>query len=98
VNPCFREVPPTERWEIAAGMPPVFADQQKLMQVFLNLAKNSERALQGWKSAELRRYDDRGRVIVRFYDKARTSACLRLFSAANPPKSAISEHRTRLGG
>ena len=41
------------RWEIAPGMPPVFADRQKLMQVFLNLAKNSERALQGSKNPEL---------------------------------------------
>jgi two-component system sensor kinase FixL len=33
-------------WEIEDSLPPVWADRQSLMQVFLNLTKNSERAME----------------------------------------------------
>lgn len=33
-------------WQIDPGLPPVWADRQSLMQVFLNLVRNSERALE----------------------------------------------------
>ena len=33
------------RWEVAATLPAVWADRQSLMQVFLNLTRNSERAM-----------------------------------------------------
>jgi two-component system, LuxR family, sensor kinase FixL len=70
IEPPLRHSGVAVRWEIAPGMPAVLADRQRLMQVFLNLAKNSERALQGSKSPELQiaaRFDGR-RVVVRFHD------------------------------
>ena len=71
IEPPLRHSGVAVRWEIAPGMLAVYADRQRLMQVFLNLAKNSERALQGSRSPELRiaaRFDGRSRVIVRFHD------------------------------
>lgn len=43
----FREKDIEVGWDIPARFPVVWADPQSLMQVFLNLTKNSERALQG---------------------------------------------------
>ena len=71
IEPPLRNSGVAVRWEIAPGLPAVFADRQSLMQVFLNLAQNSERALQGSTSPELRiaaRFDGRGRVTVLFRD------------------------------
>jgi two-component system, LuxR family, sensor kinase FixL len=41
------------RWEIEDNLPPVWADRQGLMQVFLNLTKNSERAMEEQPHKEL---------------------------------------------
>ena len=70
IEPPLRNSGVAVRWEIAFGLPPVFADRQSLVQVFLNLAKNSERALQGWNSPELEIAAgfESGRVVVRFRD------------------------------
>ena len=58
------------RWDIESGLPPVWADRQSLMQVFLNLIKNSERALASESRRELtvvaRR--DKERISVRVRD------------------------------
>jgi two-component system sensor kinase FixL len=43
----------TSRWEIEDDLPPVWADRQSLMQVFLNLTKNSERAMEDQERKEL---------------------------------------------
>ena len=40
-------------WRIDPGLPPVWADRQSLMQVFLNLVRNSERALEDSDRREL---------------------------------------------
>jgi len=45
IEPSLREAQIEVRWEIDASLPPVWADRQSLMQVFLNLTKNSERAM-----------------------------------------------------
>ncbi|WP_348266434.1 PAS domain-containing sensor histidine kinase [Edaphobacter paludis] len=45
VAPALREAGIEGRWEIPSELPVVWADQQNLMQVFLNLASNSIRAL-----------------------------------------------------
>jgi two-component system, LuxR family, sensor kinase FixL len=45
IDPPLREDGIEVRWEIAPGLPPVWADRQSLMQVFLNLTKNSQRAM-----------------------------------------------------
>jgi len=45
VEPSLREEGIEIFWETAVGLPLVWADRQSLMQVFLNLIKNSERAM-----------------------------------------------------
>jgi len=45
IEPALREDGIEVSWDIAAGLPPVWADRQSLMQVFLNLTKNSQRAM-----------------------------------------------------
>ncbi len=44
-GPSFRESGIQAMWEIPPGLPEVWADPHSLMQVFLNLTKNSERAI-----------------------------------------------------
>jgi two-component system sensor kinase FixL len=58
------------RWEAASVLPPVWADRQSLMQVFLNLTRNSERAMRGSAVRELRVTTevDAKRVAIRFRD------------------------------
>ena len=56
--------------DVQPGLPPVWADRQSLMQVFLNLTKNSERAMSGRAERCLTitaRQDPRG-ISVRFRD------------------------------
>lgn len=43
--PSLRETNIDLRWNIEAGLPEVWADQQSLLQVFLNLVRNAEKAL-----------------------------------------------------
>jgi two-component system sensor kinase FixL len=45
VEPSLEEQDIALSIEIASSLPPVWADRQSLLQVFLNLAKNSERAM-----------------------------------------------------
>jgi len=45
VEPALREADIDVRWEIPATLPAVWADRHSLMQVFLNLVRNSARAL-----------------------------------------------------
>jgi PAS domain S-box-containing protein len=70
IEPPLRNSGVAVRWEIAVGLPAVVADRQSLLQVFLNLAKNSERALQGSNSPEIEIAAgfENGRVVVRFGD------------------------------
>jgi len=46
IEPAFREAGITIDWQLAHGLPLVQGDHHSLLQVFLNLARNSERALQ----------------------------------------------------
>lgn len=58
------------QWEVEDKLPAVWADRQSLMQVFLNLAKNSERALEDQERKELTvsaRREGAG-VAIRFRD------------------------------
>lgn len=70
IEDSIRGVGGTVSWEIAAGLPLVRADQHSLLQVFLNLARNSERALRGCPRKELRVEASRESdiVLVRFRD------------------------------
>jgi len=45
VEPALREEGIEMSWDIEPGLPAVWADRQSLMQVFLNLTKNSQRAM-----------------------------------------------------
>ena len=45
VEPALREEGIEMLWDIEPGLPAVWADRQSLMQVFLNLTKNSQRAM-----------------------------------------------------
>jgi PAS domain S-box-containing protein len=69
VEPSLRESGAEVRWEIDPGLPAVWADRQSLMQVFLNLIKNSERVLRKQERRELhvtaRAENDRVLVHVR---------------------------------
>jgi PAS domain S-box-containing protein len=45
LEPFCQEADISLRWDIARELPPVWADRHRLLQVLLNLTKNSERAL-----------------------------------------------------
>jgi two-component system, LuxR family, sensor kinase FixL len=70
VEPSFREKDIELQWTVEKGLPVVWADRQSLMQVFLNLTKNSERALLNQPRREVAvsaRFEQQ-RVIIRFRD------------------------------
>lgn len=70
MDPSLRDSGITLRWEIPAHMPLVWAERQSLLQVFLNLAKNGERALRGASVKELtiQVTQSNNRVLIRFID------------------------------
>ncbi|MBI3695591.1 MAG: PAS domain-containing protein [Acidobacteria bacterium] len=47
VEPSFLESETDIQWDVAPQLPPVRGDHHRLLQVFLNLAQNSHRAMQG---------------------------------------------------
>jgi two-component system, LuxR family, sensor kinase FixL len=53
IDSSLRESGVITRWEMEDGLPVVWADRQSLMQVFLNLTKNSERAMEHQQRKEL---------------------------------------------
>jgi PAS domain S-box-containing protein len=57
-------------WELPADLPAVRAERQRLLQVFLNLTQNSQRALEDSEVKQLRisAACEDGRVVVRFQD------------------------------
>lgn len=57
-------------WNVSSGLPPVAADRYGLMQAFLNLVKNSQRAMEETQSKQLTisaAQEDQG-VVIRFED------------------------------
>jgi two-component system, LuxR family, sensor kinase FixL len=70
LDPCCQEADISVHWDIPKGLPPVWADRHRLLQVFLNLTQNSERAL---RDADVKRIDisasvGNGVVSVRITD------------------------------
>jgi two-component system sensor kinase FixL len=70
IEPSVRESGGVVEWHIAAGLPLVQVDHHSLLQVFLNLVRNSERAI---KDAEEKHITveaglEREMVVVRFRD------------------------------
>ncbi|MDE3195949.1 MAG: HAMP domain-containing histidine kinase, partial [Acidobacteriota bacterium] len=70
VEPGFADQDIALRWEVESPLPAVWADRQSLMQVFLNLTRNSERALRDRPLRELlvRTSVAPERVSIRFQD------------------------------
>jgi two-component system, LuxR family, sensor kinase FixL len=70
IEPSFHESEMTIHWEIPEALPRVWADRQALLQAFLNVAKNSQRALKEVDRKELvvRTTFETNSVIVRFID------------------------------
>jgi signal transduction histidine kinase len=70
MEPSLRENGIAVHWEIGGDLPPVWADRQSLMQVFLNLVKNSERELLNRVRRELTvsAHVEKQRVTVRVQD------------------------------
>lgn len=70
IEPSLRDAGVTIVWQISNPLPSVWADRQSLMQVFLNLTKNSERAMEASAVKKLTiaaRREGFG-VVVRFTD------------------------------
>lgn len=70
IEPALRDSDISVAWDIPRSLPLVWADRQALLQVFLNLAKNSERALENAprKQLAIRAAVENGRVVVRVAD------------------------------
>jgi two-component system sensor kinase FixL len=70
IEPALREAGISVLWEIGDGLPQVQADHHSLLQVFINLARNSERALEGCARREvsIRAALESDLVVVRFRD------------------------------
>ena len=70
IEPALREEGIDVSWDIEPDLPAVWADRQSLMQVFLNLTKNSQRAMLDQPSRELIivARAERDRVSVRVQD------------------------------
>jgi two-component system, LuxR family, sensor kinase FixL len=70
VEPSLREAGVKVEWSVEKNLPPVWADRQSLMQVFLNLTKNSQRALEDKREKRLKVVARSGRpgVTVRVSD------------------------------
>ena len=70
IEPSLREAGIQSTWETAAGLPLVQADHHSLLQVFVNLARNSRQALEAAADRHLRISAslERDLVVVRFRD------------------------------
>lgn len=70
IEPGIRDAGGTVTWKIPADLPLVQADHHGLLQVFLNLARNSQNAIQtaGVKELTVEACAERDVVAVRFHD------------------------------
>lgn len=70
IEPSFHESEMSIQWELPESLPRVWADRQALLQAFLNIAKNSQRAMEGQDRKELivRASTDANSVVIRFID------------------------------
>jgi nitrogen-specific signal transduction histidine kinase len=70
IESSFQESGIAIGWEQPASLPRVWADRQALLQIFLNIAKNSQRALEGRSRKEftVKAQVDANAVMVRFID------------------------------
>ena len=70
IEPSFHESEMAIRWEVPGTLPRIWADRQALLQAFLNIVKNSQRAMEGQdqKNLTVRASFDETSVVVRFTD------------------------------
>ena len=70
IEPELRDSMIDVHWRISPDLPQVWADRHSLMQVFLNLTKNSQRAMSQLttKALTISAYSDTGRVLVEIRD------------------------------
>ncbi len=70
IEPMLKEADIEVTWEVSAGLPLVQADRHSLLQVFVNLARNSLRALEKSpvRSVRISAALERDLVVVRFRD------------------------------
>jgi two-component system sensor kinase FixL len=70
LEPCCEDAGITLSWRIPRDLPPVLADRHSLMQVLLNLTKNSERALEnaGVKGIDISVSEEPRGVAIRVTD------------------------------
>ena len=70
IGPALHEQGIRDHWKIDPALPAVWADRQSLMQVFLNLARNSETAMESQTNRELaiHAYIGAHRVIIAVTD------------------------------
>ena len=70
IETAYHESKIEVKWEVSESLPLVWADRYGLIQVFLNLAKNSRRAMASTQTKQLRiaAREGRGTVTIRFED------------------------------
>jgi len=70
LDPYCQEADVTLNWDIPSDLPPVSADRHRLLQVLLNLTKNSKRALEGSsvKRIDISAFHENDRVFIRVAD------------------------------
>jgi signal transduction histidine kinase len=71
IEPSFHESEMSIQWDLSEHLPRVWADRQALLQAFLNIAKNSQRAMEGYDQKDLfvRASREGNSVVVRFIDR-----------------------------
>jgi signal transduction histidine kinase len=70
IETAYHESKIDVQWDIEESLPLVWADRYGLIQVFLNLAQNSRRAMTSTSKKQLRisAREERGTVVIRFED------------------------------
>jgi signal transduction histidine kinase len=70
IDTAYRESDMFVEWDVPSSLPVVWADRYGLVQVFLNLAKNSQRAMQSTETKRLRvtAAQEESTVVIRFED------------------------------
>jgi signal transduction histidine kinase len=70
IEPSFHESGMAIQWQVPEFLPRAWADRQALLQAFLNIAKNSQRAMEGQDQKELvvRASLDGNSIVIRFID------------------------------
>jgi PAS domain S-box-containing protein len=91
IEPSFRESDVSIRWEVPESLPRVSGEHQALLQAFLNITKNSQRAMENQHRKELTiRADlDGNALVVRFIDSGHgVSTPEQLFKPFQPGANA----------